>query len=221
MMIPAASERTREFCFRRYLDRPKRAGSYMFFEKEDAMLRSKKVILRPVDVEQDLERCLGWINDHNVVQFLGKPLKPITREKELELLQKIASDESSVVFVIDTLEGTHIGITGLHRISHFDGTAVTGTMIGDKRFWGRGYGTDAKMLLIWYAFRVLNLRRINSHVMAFNKRSIKCQLRCGYRIEGVKRKEVYKNGRYHDLVMLAVFRRGWFKLWREYQKKSG
>ena len=184
------------------------------------MLKGKKVILRPVDVERDLERCLVWINDPEVVQFLGKPLKPITRNKEQELLEKILSDESGVVFAIDTLDGRHIGMTGLHRISHFDGTAVTGTMIGDKRYWGRGYGTDAKMLLLWYAFRVLNLRRINSHVICFNKRSLGCQLKCGYKIEGVKKREVYKNGRYHDLVMLAVFRRGWFKLWRRYQKRA-
>lgn len=185
------------------------------------MLKGKKVILRPVDIERDFERLLAWINDSHIVQFLGKPLKPVTRSKERELLEKMTGDESSVIFAIDTVDGRHIGMTGLHRISHFDGTAVTGTMIGDKRYWGQGYGTDAKMLLLWFAFRTLNLRRINSHVIAFNRRSIGCQLKCGYTIEGVKKREVYKNGKYHDLVMLAVFRRGWGKLWRAYNKKSG
>jgi len=147
-------------------------------------------------------------------------LKPVIKEKERELLRKIATNESSVVFAIETREGTHIGLTGLHDINHFDGTAVTGTLIGDKKYWGRGYGTDAKMLLLWYAFTVLNLRRINSRVIEFNKRSLNCQLKCGYKVEGVMKKEVYKNGSYYDLVCLAVFRRGWMKRWRQYMKKS-
>jgi RimJ/RimL family protein N-acetyltransferase len=184
------------------------------------MLRGKKVVFRPLDIEKDLERCRQWMNDFETVSFLGKPFKPITREKEKELLQKIVNDESSAVFAIDTFEGTHIGITSIHNISHFDGTAITGTIIGDKRYWGRGYGTDAKMLLLWYAFKVLNLRRINAQVISFNARSLRCQLKCGYAIEGIKKKEVYKNGRYHDLVVLAVFRQGWFRVWREYNQKS-
>lgn len=182
------------------------------------MLRGKKVVLRPVDIEKDLERCRQWINDFETTSFLGKPYRPITREKERELLRVIIEKESSVVFAIDTFEGTHIGLTGLHNIAHFDGTAFTGTLIGDKRYWNRGYGTDAKMVLLWYAFTVLNLRRINSHVLSSNPRSVRCQLKCGYEIEGTKRKEVYKNGRYYDLVLLAVFRRGWFGRWHAYMK---
>lgn len=183
------------------------------------MLKGKKVVLRPLDIENDLERYFRWINDFEVTSFLGKPYKPIPKERERELLQKILSDESSVVFAIDTLDGVHIGITGLHHISHFDGTAITGTVIGDKNFWSRGYGTDAKMLLLWYGFTVLNLRRVSSRVAANNVRSIKCQLKCGYAVEGIWRKELYKNGRYHDIILLAVFRSGWMKRWHAYMRK--
>lgn len=181
------------------------------------MLKGKKVILRPIDVDKDLERCWEWINDYDIIRFLGRPFKPVTKDKERELLQNIVSDQESVVFAIDTSDDKHIGLTGLHNINHFDGTAVTGTVIGDKNYWSRGYGTDAKMLLLWYGFTVLNLRRINSRVISFNKRSLNCQLKCGYKVEGVMKKEVYKNGQYYDLMLLAIFRHNWFKLWRNYQ----
>ena len=184
------------------------------------MLKGKKVILRPVDLEKDLDNFYDWINDFEVMKFLGKPYKPIPKDKEKELLQKMLSDDSNVVFAIETSDGRHIGVTGLHKIAHFDGTAVTGTFIGDKNYWSRGYGTDAKMLLLWYAFNVLNLRRINSRVISFNKRSLKCQLKCGYKVEGVMKKEVWKNGRYYDLITLAVFRRDWSKIWQNYSKKG-
>lgn len=184
------------------------------------MLKGKKVILRPIDIEKDLGNFHKWINDFEVMQFLGKPYKPIPKEKEKELLQKMLSDDYSVVFAIETMDGKHIGVTGLHKISHFDGTATTGTFIGDKNYWSRGYGTEAKMLLLQYAFLVLNLRRINSRVISFNKRSLRCQLKCGYKIEGVMKKEVWKNGRYHNLITLAVFQENWLKLWKKYSRKS-
>ena len=41
-------------------------------------------------------------------------------------------------------------------------------MIGESEYWGRGLGTEAKMLLLDYAFNTLNLRRICSQVLAFN-----------------------------------------------------
>lgn len=37
------------------------------------------------------------------------------------------------------------------------------------------------------------------------------------KVEGVKRKEIYKDGDYHDIVMLAVFRDDWLPLWHAYQ----
>lgn len=181
------------------------------------MLKGKKVVLRAIDIEKDLERCTSWFNDPEVLRFLGKPYRPMTKEQEREALQKIISQEDNFFFAIDTLDGVHIGTTGFNRVYHFDRTAIAGMVIGDKLAWNKGYGTDALMLLLHFGFTVHNLRRINSAAIAFNKRSIKCQQKCGFKIEGVKKREVYKDGDYHDLVMLAVFRDDWLRLWREYQ----
>lgn len=182
------------------------------------MLKGKKVILRPIDIEKDLERCTAWFNDPEVLQFLGKPYRPMTRDQEREALLKILSTENHFFFAVDTLNGVHIGTTSLIQVYHFDGTATAGMVIGDKEYWGRGYGTDALMQLLYFGFIVQNLRRINSAAIVFNKRSIKCQQKCGFKIEGLKRQEIYKNGRYHDLVLLAVFRHRWLGLWGKYLK---
>ena len=186
------------------------------------MLRGKKVVLRPIDIDRDLENFYHWINDPEVNQFLGRPLMPITRENERKKLHEMLSDKDTIVFAIDTLEGKHIGITGLHHISLVNRSAVTGTFIGDPSDWSKGYGTDAKMALLEYAFRELNLRRIESTVLAFNIRSLKCQLRCGYKIEGRKEKVFYKNRNWHDVIMLAVFQGAWFKqeIWHAYMHQQ-
>lgn len=183
------------------------------------MFKGKKVILRPINLEKDLDNFYKWIIDPEVMKFLGNALKPLTREEEFQELKRILGDKSNFFFAIDELKsGKHIGSTALHKVYHFDGTATAGMMIGDKNFWGQGYGTDALMALLRFAFLDQNLRRINSAAIAFNKRSIRCQQKCGFIIEGVKRKEVFKNGRYHDLVMLALFKNDWLKRWRKHQR---
>jgi len=84
-------------------------------------------------------------------------------------------------------------------------------------YWGKGYGTDAKMTLLNHAFNVLNLRKIRSEVVDYNERSLSYSLRCGYQIEGRKKAEVFRHGEYRDIVQLAVFREEWLVLWERYQ----
>ena len=96
--------------------------------------------------------------------------------------------------------------------------ATTGALIGDKDYWGKGFGTDAKMILLDYAFNTLGLRKILSAVIDYNKRSLRYSLHCGYKIEGVRKKQIFRNGRFRDEFMLAVFKKDWLPIWRRYKR---
>jgi len=108
---------------------------------------------------------------------------------------------------------------GLHQIDFIHGTAVTGAIIGEKEYQGKGYGTDAKMTLLNYAFNTLNLRKVCSDVISFNKRSLAYSKKCGYKIEGRQKQQFYRSGKYYDRVFLAIFRKNWPKIWAEWSKK--
>ena len=176
----------------------------------------KHVYLRPI-LKEDIPHFTRWINDPEVTAFL-KMSVPMTPEDELawfESLQKRKdTDISFAIALTDTDEV--IGNMSLVRINHRHGTATTGSMIGSKDCWGKGYGTEAKMLLLEYAFHTLNLRKICSTVYAFNGRSKRCLEKCGYREEARLRDHIYSNGSYHDVFLLAVFREEFEKLWKEY-----
>lgn len=180
-------------------------------------LKGRKTILRPLRKATDFELCLRWINDPEVNQYLLIHF-PLTEKKEEEWFDKLANDPNEVVLGIETLDGKLIGTMGLHRINSKDRTAMTGALVGEKEYWGKGYGTDAKMTLLDYAFNTLNLRKINSSVYAFNKRSLKYNLKCGYKIEGVRKKQIFRNGKYHDEILIAVFKESWLPLWKKYCK---
>lgn len=106
----------------------------------------------------------------------------------------------------------------IHQIDWVNGTATTGAMIGEKEYWGKGYGSEAKMLLLDYAFNRLGLRKICSNVIAFNGRSKRYSEKCGYREEARRKAQFFRDGTYHDEIWLAVFRENWLPLWKKYQK---
>jgi len=180
-------------------------------------LRGRKVILRPLDKETDLEACQRWINDPEVRQYLKRFL-PTSKQTESEWLDSLGKKTDDIVLAIETLDGKFIGTMGLHKIDWKDRTAITGALIGDKTYWGKGYGTDAKMVLLDYAFNQLGLRKICSSVLAFNKRSLRYNLHCGYKVEGIQKKQIFRDGKYRDKLLLAVFQEDWLPIWEKYRR---
>lgn len=180
-------------------------------------LKGKRIILRPMNKETDLKKCLIWVNDPEVTFFLSM-IYPIDKIAEEKWFDNLSNNKNNIALAIETLKGEFIGTMGLHDINWQNRTATTGALIGEKKYWGKGYGTEAKMLMLNYAFNTLNLRKINSLVISYNQRSLRYSLHCGYEIEGRKKKEIYKNGRYWDLIQLGLFKNQWLKIWKKYQK---
>ncbi len=188
-------------------------------KKQTIFLKGKKTILRPLGEEGDTERCHRWINDSEVVQYLAGHW-PVTLLEEKEWVEGGSlKTKNKISLAIVTHEGVHIGNMGADNINWIDGVTTTGAVIGDKAYWGKGLGTDAKMQLLNYFFNTLNLRKICSSVIAFNERSVAYSLKCGYKEEGRLRKHVFRNGTYHDLIRLVVFKEDWLPFWEKYNQQ--
>ena len=179
--------------------------------------QGKLVRLRPPE-ERDLPLFVRWINDPEVSRFLASNT-PYSMIAERAWVDGLSTKRDDFVLVIETLDGdVPIGTIGLHGVSLLHGTATTGTLIGEKEYWGKGYGTEAKMLLLQFAFHTLNLRRISSLVISYNKRSLAYAKKCGYVYEGRRKKFIFRDGKYWDDVQLVVWREAWEPLWKEYKK---
>lgn len=184
-------------------------------------LKGERVFLRPLEMS-DLDRCTLWVNDPEIRQFITITF-PMSSQQEQSWLNDSVASKDKVKLAIETHEGVHIGNISIHEIDWINRTATTGTMIGDKEYWGRGYGTEAKMLLLDYMFNTLNLRKVHSSAYAFNERSINYSLKCGYKITGRLMEERFHDGKYHDVVLLEVFRDEWqsaHDAWRDSLKAS-
>lgn len=179
-------------------------------------LQGRKTILRPIE-DADLAQLHLWINREEVRLNL-LVFRPMSMQNEQEWLAKYRNDPHTVLFAICTLDGRLIGSTSLAAIDWVHRFATSGTLIGEPDARGKGYGTDAKMSLLNYAFNTLNLNRVNSGAMDFNERSVRYNLKCGYKIEGRERNKYFKAGRYVDHLVLGVLREEWLPVWDAYQK---
>ena len=172
-------------------------------------LLGKKIILRPIKLT-DASRFVTWLSDAEVNKFTTR--KSITLKDERKWIQRLVKiKKTEHHFAIDTKEEIHIGSEGLF-LDLADKTARFGIMIGDKDYWNRGCGTDAIETILNYAFNRLKLHKIYLSVFSYNERAIRVYKKLGFKVEGVRREDIfYKNKRY-DLIEMGILKREWQKL---------
>ncbi len=84
-----------------------------------------------------------------------------------------------------------------------NGTAEIGIFIGNQQFREKGYGTDAMKVLIDFIFNQTNINRIQLSTYSFNERAYKTYLKCGFKEEGRLRQRIFRNGKYHDEILMG------------------
>ncbi|WP_105614200.1 GNAT family N-acetyltransferase [Vallitalea okinawensis] len=158
--------------------------------------------------EGDLELVHQYINDAEVTVNLRPgilyPLTPNDEKKFIESQSGMSSGKYS--FAIETLDGEYIGGCGVNEIDWKNSYTVVGIFIGNKDYHNSGYGTDAMNILIDFIFNEMNLNKIKLKVYSFNKRAIRCYEKCGFKQEGVLRQEIFRNGSYHDQIVMGLLR---------------
>jgi RimJ/RimL family protein N-acetyltransferase len=172
-------------------------------------LQGEKVRLVPVDRAHHLDNAIRWMNDPEVTRFLTLTTG-VTPGMEAEWIERVQKRDTEYVWAIHDDRGRHIGFTGLHRIDWKNRKATSGIVIGDREAWGRGYATDAMRVRTRFAFETLNLHRVESEALADNEASQRALERIGYKREGVLRKRLWSEGRWHDCIAYAILDEDYF-----------
>lgn len=153
---------------------------------------------------------------------------PVSLEAELAWYdglakRKDAGTDDIFAILMREQEGAEydfVGTTGIHRITWPHAHASTGSLILRMDHLKREYGTEAKLLLQYHAFRVKGLHKLTSSVKAFNGRSLGHLIKCGYRICGRHKQHFFHDGGRVDEILLEVFREDWEPIWEQYQKSK-
>ncbi|WP_242698538.1 GNAT family N-acetyltransferase [Bacillus sp. SD088] len=114
-----------------------------------------------------------------------------------------SSTNGRIMFTIENLKGDNVGGINLNSIDERNGTFSIGIVI-DKDNRGKGYGTRAMKILLRYAFLERRLNKFNDAVLEGNEGSTKMMRKLGCVQEGVRRKVIYTNGQYLDMILFGL-----------------
>jgi len=165
------------------------------------------ITLREISRE-DIPTINRWRRDPVVSAGVGAPHRFIAVDVDLQwyddYLSRRGSEVRCAVCLADT--GQLVGMVSLTRIDYVHRNAEYNAMVGERASQNRGIGTEATRAMVRHGFFDLNLHRIYVSILRENVGSIRMCEKAGFREEGTIRQGAYKNGTYHDLVLMGVLK---------------
>ncbi len=171
------------------------------------MLGGEKVSLRAVE-RDDLPNIWRWLNDEEVMYHWAIPGNTISLAALEHSFSRYSENKNPRWrwFVIETLQRLPIGIITYFDLRQHHLRAEVAIIVGEKEYWGKGYGTDAMTALLDHLFNELNLNRIHLHLAEYNTRALKSYEKCGFVKEATLRRWYFVRGKYHDGYLMSILR---------------
>ncbi|MBN1230617.1 MAG: GNAT family N-acetyltransferase [Anaerolineales bacterium] len=163
----------------------------------------------------DLPTFVRWFNDPEVREnlLLYLPMSLASEEQWFESMIKRPPYEQVLCCEVKKDDGWFlIGNCGFASVDLRSRNAEIGISIGEKDYWDQGYGTEMMQLMIRHGFETLNLNRIMLRVYDTNPRARHVYGKVGFMMEGTLRQEIYKNGEYIDVHIMAILREEWDRM---------
>jgi len=168
------------------------------------MIRRGKVNLRPVE-RTDLEKLVVWRNEPTISKCFFNVF-PLSVSGQARWFESLLQRDDKKLFIIETKESLPVGTIGLDNIDWKNQSAEFGNILIEPAHQGRGFASDATLVLLKFAFEDMNMNRIYLKVFNWNEAAIQLYVRCGFQKEGVLRQALYKGGGFQDLVLMAILR---------------
>lgn len=169
------------------------------------MFSTDRIYLRKV-TKEDTNIYHKWRSNHNVMENTSPNLDVYSLEETENFIVSITKSENSKSYIIQHKENDEpIGIVSLINIDHKNRNAECIIDIGNEDYWGKGYGKESMDLLLEFCFLELNLHKACLRVFSFNDRAIKLYERLGFEKEGEQKEQLFRNGSWHGIIMMAIF----------------
>jgi RimJ/RimL family protein N-acetyltransferase len=180
-------------------------------------MKKSRVYLRAFEIEDHI-KIHQWRNDKYIARnFGGVPLFTSTVNEKKWVEDKIF-DKNSVSCAICLKENDElIGCIFLNDIDFHTRSGHVPVFIGEKSLWGKGYATDARVLMLKYAFYDRGLQRVWARVLEDNIAALKMHEKVGYQKEGFLRNSNFKDGRFFNEYYLSVLKEDFEEVLKSYE----
>lgn len=186
------------------------------------MLIGKNIKLREVR-DEDIRLFWKWKNDPHYYDFFYE-LIPISWQQQQNWTSKILNDPNEIIFSIALNDSNDscLGTVGFQHIDRRNRKAEWGRwIIGDKGRAPRGAGKEVECLMLEYGFEHLGLNKLYCEVLTTNEKVVSLHKRFGFVEEGLFREHVFKQGKFVDILFLALYSKRYFEIRDDIKKLAG
>lgn len=162
--------------------------------------------LRPLAPE-DRDRLFRWRREPEVARWMCGE-EAATEDGHRAWFDAFLADPARRGWIIER-DGRPVGFLSLVGLGGCSRNAEWGWYIGEGEARGRGAGRAAQALGLELAFGELGLEKVWAAVLADNETALKAQAAAGFRREGYLRRQLFKDGRFRDVVRLGLLAEEW------------
>ena len=186
-----------------------------------SLFEGQLVYLGAIHLEADAPVEAGWSLDSEYLRMLGedlvKPLSPAEVKKRYREIEKEVDEKGNQFYFTIRRSaqgekenpGQLLGFARLNRVEWNHRIATLSLGIGDPRERKKGYGSEALNLVLRYAFKELNLFRLNARIPEFNKAGLQLLIKAGFREEARQREAYQWAGSHWDGIFLGLLKDEW------------
>ncbi|MEE1022831.1 MAG: GNAT family protein [Muribaculaceae bacterium] len=164
------------------------------------------IYLRAFEPE-DYKTTIKWRRDDEIWSMLGGPKYFVSESYEKKWIEnEIFNSKDVKLAVCLSSNNLHIGNVYFTNINTTNQSCNSHILIGEKEYWGKGIAKEALLLGIHYMVNERNIHRFEAKILESNNASLKMHQKCGYEIEGLLKRAVYKDGMFHNQYIVGLIR---------------
>ncbi|UPW85004.1 GNAT family N-acetyltransferase [Lysinibacillus sp. Ag94] len=176
------------------------------------LFESSRVRLRKM-TKEDTELYHKWRNDVEVMHSTNPSLDVYPMEETKDFVDHVilGTHAGKSYIMVEKGKESPIGIVALINIDYKNRNAECIIDIGEKEYWGKGYGSEGLKLLLDYAFYEMNLHRVYLKVFSFNDKAISLYNKIGFHQEGSSRQSLFRDGTWYDIIHMGILQNEYFE----------
>lgn len=149
----------------------------------------KNLCIHPINEKDISEKWINWLNDEIVNKYGDKGDLKHTKKSQKKWFNIKKRENVTILGIY--VNNEHVGVCEIGNISIKHKNCEISYMLGEKKLWGKGYGSILIDLMCKYAKKNFKVKKIVAHTFENNLASQKVLRNNGFSLEG-KIKNFYK-----------------------------
>ncbi|MBU3661536.1 MAG: GNAT family N-acetyltransferase [Flavobacteriales bacterium] len=168
--------------------------------------------LKPL-TQENITPFYSWLRDEETIKFSLTSFQKLESNDDINTwYSKLLLNQKDLTLgIFLASNGTLIGYTGICNISTINKNGEYFIFIGEKGLWGKGIGTITTQKVVQFGFEKLNLNRIMLTVSEPNIGGVRAYEKAGFKIEGKLRQACFRDGKFHDKIMMSILKEEFHK----------